>query len=99
MFGDMKEATLETLVRGAVITAGGLYYHTHDSRRSDPGFPDCVIVLRGRVKYRELKDRTGKLSPKQEEWRDRLIEAGQDWGLWRPYDWGRGDILKELERD
>jgi hypothetical protein len=97
IFGDMSEAKLESQVRLAVLARGGLYYHTHDSRRSDPGFPDCVIVIDGRILWRELKDQKGKLSAKQVEWGEALTAAGQDWAVWRPFDWGDGTILKELE--
>lgn len=97
MYGDMKEATLEGLVRMTVLELGGLYYHTHDSRRSDPGFPDCTILMpSGKLMFRELKDQKGKLSPAQAVWRDRLLAAGFDWGLWRPSDWGTKAIFKEL---
>ncbi len=37
-------------------TLGYRCYHTHDSRRSQPGFPDLVAV-RDRVIYLELKPR------------------------------------------
>lgn len=97
MYGPMKEAQLQELVRRAAITAGWLYYHTHDSRRSDPGFPDVVMVRSGRALFRELKTQTGKLSAAQEEWGRKLIESGCDFAVWRPVDWGRGDILREIE--
>lgn len=50
------------------------------------GFPDLVLI-NTRFKlmlYRELKTRSGRLSPDQEAWRDAIIAAGGDWDLWRP---------------
>ena len=60
-----------------------LVYHTWDSRRSEPGFPDLCLV-RERVLFRELKTDTGKLSPHQKLWGDKLTEAGADFAVWRP---------------
>ena len=56
------------------------------------GWPDLVLV-RNRIIYVELKSDTGKLSPEQELWRDRILAAGGDWFCWRP-----GDIeaIKEV---
>lgn len=67
-------------------------YHTFDSRRSDPGFPDLVMVKRGYpVLFAELKARTGKLSPAQQEWLAALRSTPRDRGVetyvWRPDDW------------
>lgn len=47
------------------------------------GFPDLVLT-RDRTIYAELKAARGKLSPEQEEWRDRLLLAGCEWYLWQP---------------
>lgn len=97
MYGRMTEATLQGNIRQAAITLGWLYYHTHDSRRSDPGFPDTVLVRGERILYRELKTWTGKMSPAQVSWFNALEAAGADVKIWRPQEWGDGSILKELE--
>ena len=47
---------------------GWLCYHTYDSRRSEPGFPDLVLVKGKRILYRELKSESGKLSDYQKWW-------------------------------
>ena len=65
---------------------GWRHYHTYDSRKSAAGFPDLVLV-RDRVVWVELKSATGRLTAAQEEWRDWLLAAGQEWHLWRPADW------------
>ena len=66
---------------------GWRYYHTHNSRFSAPGYPDYTLV-RERVVFAELKRqaKASKLTAKQIEWRDALIEAKQEWYLWRPKD-------------
>lgn len=65
--------------------AGFAVYHTYDSRRSQPGFPDLVLVG-NRVIFAELKAAGGQLMPSQKAWRDNLLAAGAEWYLWRPSD-------------
>ena len=67
---------------------GWMCFHTHDSRRSEPGFPDLVLVKSGRpVIYAELKTDTGKPTPAQRDWLDALNKAeGTRAFLWRPAD-------------
>lgn len=64
-----------------------MVYHTYDSRRSNPGFPDLVIVGPGGVIFAELKSSTGKVSLAQQEWIDKLNSAGGTAYVWRPEDW------------
>lgn len=97
MYGDMPEKNLQHQVELALATAGWLVYHTYDSRRSNSGFPDIVAVRGDRLIYRELKSQKGRLEPNQIKWRDALLAAGQDWRLWRPFDWGDGSINREIE--
>lgn len=75
-----------------------LAYHTHDSRRSAPGFPDLVLVnpRTGRVLWRELKTNKGRVSPEQRAWLDGLAAAGMDAGVWRPNDLEAGLVIAEL---
>lgn len=91
----MTEKQLLDAVRDACGWSGVLCYHTFDSRRSERGFPDCVIVGSRGVLWRELKTERGRLTADQRTWLDRLTEAGGDVGVWRPSDWP-GRILAEL---
>ena len=45
----MTETELQDLVLKAAEWQGWLVYHTHDSRRSSPGFPDLAMVRRDRA--------------------------------------------------
>jgi len=56
------------------------------------GFPDLVLVRRGRLIFVELKSVTGKLSASQAQWRDWLCTVAEvteavDWFQWAPKDW------------
>ena len=61
-------------------------YHTYDSRRSQAGFPDLVLV-RDVCLFRELKTNSGKVSAAQKQWIETLAAAGCDVAIWRPDDW------------
>lgn len=56
------------------------WYHTHDSRRSDRGFPDWVLVHPGqrRVIFVELKGFAGSASDEQRAWLGDLNAAGAE---------------------
>lgn len=61
------------------------------------GFPDLVLVGGRRLAFRELKSARGQLDADQRRWRDYLLDAGQDWALWRPAEWSSGAIPAELK--
>ena len=86
MAPPLTEAQLLTCVREAARVYGVLCYHTHDSRRSEPGFPDLVLVGH-RVVFRELKSHRGRLSAEQKAWYKALHGGGADVAVWRPGDW------------
>ena len=92
----MTEGELERHVRRLLADLRLYGYHTHDSRRSAPGFPDWVIIGRAGVLFRELKSAAGELSPEQRRVRNLLMAAGQDWAVWRPADLASGRIAREL---
>lgn len=80
-----QEATFQSQVLEMAKRLHWLAYHTRDSRRSEPGFPDLVLV-RDRVIFAELKSERGKMSPEQITWRDALRSAGAEFYEWRPSD-------------
>lgn len=89
----MRGAVREEQWRQQVRTVAKYYgwdmnYHTHDSRRSDAGWPDEVFAKPkiGRCVFVELKSDTGRLRPQQEMWLNALDAAGLETGLWRPSD-------------
>ncbi|PFG19853.1 VRR-NUC domain-containing protein [Serinibacter salmoneus] len=94
----MSEDALQTQVLRIAAVLGWRAYHTHDSRRSQKGFPDLTLVHRasGRLVFRELKSAKGRLRPEQRDWLDDLRAAGVDAGVWRPADLVGGVIEREL---
>jgi hypothetical protein len=81
------ESALLTQVRQLAKMHGVLCYHTHDSRRSDPGFPDVVLAGPGGVAFLELKRaKGGRVSKAQREWLDTLTASGQDARIVKPGD-------------
>ena len=91
---QMTETQLQDAIIGAAQRLGWLAYHTHDSRRSQAGYPDLHLVHEGRRLsiLRELKSQKGTVSPAQKDWIRGLTAAGVDVGVWRPIDWFDGTI-------
>lgn len=94
----MTEKDLLEQCRAATKVLGLLCYHTHDSRRSEPGFPDLVIVGRHGVLIRELKRQRGGVTPEQSAWLNALAAAGVDADVWRPTDLIDGTILDQMRK-
>lgn len=52
-------------------------YHTFDSRRSNPGFPDLVLVRAPRLIFAELKAQKGRVTTEQKLWMAALGDVGE----------------------
>lgn len=90
----MTEREWQSQVVQAARLMGWTAYHTHDSRRSEPGWPDLALV-RDRLVMAELKTDTGRLSAAQERWLSLLTAAGVEAHVWRPRDIDQVlDVLK-----
>lgn len=111
---DILERDWSRQVRELAQTLGWTVYHTHDSRKSDVGFPDYVLV-RDRVIFLELKREKTRPTDKQRDWIRSLHAAGCEVYLARPrhlealarvlgprqttgYYEGRGELLLELDQ-
>jgi hypothetical protein len=92
----LSEAAFQAKVVALAVDNGFEVYHTFDSRRSAPGYPDLVIAKPGRLIVAELKVGRNKPTPAQEKWL-RLYESipGVRVFRWRETDWS--EIRKELE--
>lgn len=93
----MTEAQFQAKVIAAARQQGWLVYHTYDSRKSEPGFPDLVMVRRPRMICAELKVKPNKPSPEQLAWLEELAACnGDNAFVWYPEDWD--EIVVELTR-
>lgn len=71
-------------------------YHTYNSRRSAPGWPDLALCGSRGFLTRELKSEYGKTTTEQDRWGWMLRQAGVSWDVWRPDDLRSGRIQREL---
>jgi len=85
----LTEAGLVEHIRALAKRGGFLCYHTHDSRKSEPGFPDLVMTNGRRLLCWEVKTSTGKLTVAQARWLALLERVpGVDARVVRPQDLG-----------
>ena len=92
----MSEAALEEHVRQLCKDLAVYRYHVPDSRRSESGFPDDVLVGPHGVLFRELKTERGPVAPRQKVIHTLLVMAGADFAVWRPRDLLSGQIAAEI---
>jgi hypothetical protein len=82
-------------VRDLAKLKGWLLYHTHDSRRSEPGFPDLVLLKPPVLMFVELKRDDEQPSEDQERWLGELAGVERvTVQVWRPQDWD--DVVATL---
>ena len=65
---EPPERVLLAMIRSAAQYGDWLVYHTHDSRRSERGFPDLVMVRLGECLAVEVKAKRGIVSAEQVAW-------------------------------
>ncbi len=91
---QQTEAQLERAVVDLAKFNGWLVYHTRNSRGSEPGFPDLVLVRGARLVFAELKTGKGRVSPAQKVWLDALTgvaDEAADRAASIDGEWGAGD--------
>lgn len=93
MNNDIPEAAFQRQILDLADLFGWTSYHTYESRRSRKGFPDLVMVRRGRLVFAEIKSERGRLSREQEKWLEELADVERyslgnvKARVWRPSDW------------
>ena len=84
----MTERQFQTAVIELARWAKWMVYHTYNSRRSNPGFPDLVLVRGDTCIFAELKTNDGRLSKAQKAWIAALDAVeGIQAVVWRPRHW------------
>lgn len=91
----MTEKQLQAAIVKTARLLGWRVYHTYDSRRSEPGFPDLSMVKGDRLVFAELKTEKGKVSDAQAEWLDALWQTSETY-VWRPAQWLDGTVERVL---
>ena len=75
----MTETQLQDGLIDAARRLGFLVYHSADARRSEPGFPDLVIVGHGRILVCECKTQKGRVRGPAVTRRGRVLPGQRDW--------------------
>ncbi|MFA5317167.1 MAG: VRR-NUC domain-containing protein [Dehalococcoidales bacterium] len=91
----MTEAQFQAQIIQLAKLYGWKIYHTHDSRKSEAGFPDLCLVKDNRLIFWEVKSDKGKLSSEQWDWLTCLKKVAQA-EVVQPHSWEY--IQKELTR-
>ena len=73
---------------------GWRVFHVHDSRKSEAGFPDLVLLRGPRQVVAELKVGSNKPSAAQLNWLEWFADAGVENHVWYPADWPK--IMERL---
>ena len=64
-----------------------LLYHTHNSKKSEAGFPDLILIRLNRIIAAELKAEDGRTTAAQDRWLEAFMAARVEVYVWRPRDW------------
>lgn len=73
-------------------------YHTHDSRRSQKGFPDLVLIRPPELIFAELKTDSGRVRPEQQQWLDELREVAARGSYVEVYLWRPAQLQEIIDR-
>lgn len=93
---DRGPDSLDAHVRRLIADLGLFGYHPRNSKGSQAGWPDWVIIGRAGILYRELKTESGTVTPEQRHVGELITRAGGNWRVWRPRDLFDGTIGREL---
>jgi len=81
------EKAFQSAVVDLALRCGWLPYHTYDSRRCTPGFPDLILLRDTRQVVAELKIEPNKPTDTQREWLSAFGKVGAETFIWYPADW------------
>lgn len=91
----INETDIKNQIKDYLYLRGWFNFPLTAGMGSYPGLPDRIAVKNGRVLFIEVKTAKGKQSPKQEEFENRIKEAGGEYYVVRGID----DIQKIIEKN
>ena len=94
-YRKQTERDFQKFVINRALNHGWTYYHAPDNKPDQygrlqnvvKGFPDIVLVKNEKLVFVELKTETGRVSPEQTAWLEKLKKTGCDTFVWRPSMW------------
>ncbi len=90
----VREKDWQQTVIDAAKANGWLCYHTFDSRRSESGFPDLILIRDTEMLVIELKRERGTVTLDQEQWlRAFSGVAGLTVMVAKPSDWDEIELV------
>ena len=92
IISHINEKAFQTIVVTTARENGWMVYHTYDSRKSAPGFPDLCMVKNGFILFVELKTDKGKVTSAQRQWIEQFVRHQHQCQnsiveIWRPHIW------------
>jgi hypothetical protein len=81
---NLTEAQWQAQVIDYAHLRGFRVIHNTDSRRTQPGVPDLMLIKPPRLLFVELKSETGKVRPEQRQMISDLRACGQLAAVYRP---------------
>lgn len=93
---QLTEKSWQTFVLDTAHRFGWWCYHPYDSRRSEPGWVDLVLLRPPAALFVELKRQSGKVSAAQGRVLVMLEGCGFETAVWRPSD--EAAVLARLSR-
>jgi hypothetical protein len=94
----VSEKAVMAAIRRVARREGWRTYHTHNSKRSEPGFPDLVLVKPPVVLFTEVKRAGEQPTLEQQRWLEALQRCTQvETYVWYPDD--MGTIVARLQGD
>ena len=85
VYVNILEDAFQSQVVKLARLLGWKVYHTHDSRRSQEGFPDLILIRETRLIVAELKTLDNTTTSEQRAWLSAFIGISHpEVALWRP---------------
>lgn len=85
--GRISEKEWQTTVTDLAKVYGWMVFHQLDSRGTEAGWPDLVLIRPPECLFVELKSERGRVRPEQSLVLESLAACGLEVYVWRPAGW------------